>query len=309
MLKWFLFNRRWLLEYIDEKQPIQAPIPAWWVLCAAAAPLFESMQVTFAILQSKQLVLSQQAVEIEALTSRICVGIGIGHENDGNTDYMFLEDNAYIKIGEWWITFDAIKGHINDQGSWARDAFAALSAEDKDATIRNSATFSIDLVDGLNQVCAERDSNNEARAEGSPPVFPIQLATIRPRDFISTVLDPHRDHLKKFWSPADEIENVERDHHSLYKDYNNGIDTRVKNVIDQHDHKTMFNDAWDSIKGRYHCLRCFSSGLATSFANTTSVESDFSILKWSKDSHRRSLTNLALEGIFASKDYAELSRI
>jgi hypothetical protein len=54
---------------------------------------------------------------------------------------------------------------------------------------------------------------------------------------------------------------VERDHHSLYKDYKNGIDTRVKNVIAKHYHKTMFNDAWDSIKGgHYHCLRCFSSG-------------------------------------------------
>ena len=83
----------------------------------------------------------------------------------------------------------------------------------------------------------------------------------------------------------------------------------MKDIIDLHDHKTMFNDAWDSIKGRYNFLRCFSAGLATSFANTTSVESDFSILKWSKDSHRRSLTNLSLEGVFASKDYAVLSRI
>jgi hypothetical protein len=80
-------------------------------------------------------------------------------------------------------------------------------------------------------------------------------------------------------------------------------------VIDHHNHKTMFNDAWDSIMGRYHCLRCFSFGLATSFANTTSVETDFSILNWSKDSHWRSLTNLALEGIFACKDYAEVSRL
>jgi hypothetical protein len=29
MLKWFLFIRRRTLEYIDEKQPIQAPIPAF----------------------------------------------------------------------------------------------------------------------------------------------------------------------------------------------------------------------------------------------------------------------------------------
>jgi hypothetical protein len=60
------------------------------------------------------------------------------------------------------------------------------------------------------------------------------------------------------------------------------------------------------MKGHYDSLRCFSAGLATSFANTTSLESDFSVLKWTKDPHhRRSLTNLALEGVFASKDYDE----
>ena len=142
MLKWFLFNRRQLLENIDEKYSIQEPIPVWWVLCAAPAPLFELMQVTFAILQSKQLVLLQQTVEIEALIRRIGVGIGICHANYGNTDHSFLEDDAYIKIGKWWIAFDAIKGHINDQGSRACDAFAALPAEDKDATICSIATFS-----------------------------------------------------------------------------------------------------------------------------------------------------------------------
>jgi hypothetical protein len=113
------------------------------------------------------------------------VGIGIGHYNDGKPDYMFLEDDEYIKIGKLWIAFDAIKGHINDQGSWARDACAALPPEDKDATIRNIATFSINLVDGLNQVRAEREFNNEARLQDSPPVFPIQMANILSTDFFS----------------------------------------------------------------------------------------------------------------------------
>ena len=144
-----------------------------------------------------------------------------GHEV-GNAEYMFLDDDAFIKVSEWWIAFDSIKGHIHDQGSWARDAFAALSAEDQDATLRDIAVFSVNLVDGLNQVRAERDSNNDAREEDSPPVFPLELAALRPRDFISCVLDPRRDHLAKFWTP-DEIENVERDHNSLFKAYNDGL--------------------------------------------------------------------------------------
>jgi hypothetical protein len=49
--------------------------------------------------------------------------------------------------------------------------------------------------------------------------------------------------------------------------------------------------------------------VATSFANTILVELDFSILKWEKNSNRKSLINLALEGIFATKEHDRLTKI
>jgi len=45
----------------------------------------------------------------------------------------------------------------------------------------------------------------------------------------------------------------------------------------------------------------FCDGLANVFANTTSIESDFSILKWEKNDFRQSMMNLMLEGIFHAK--------
>jgi hypothetical protein len=44
----------------------------------------------------------------------------------------------------------------------------------------------------------------------------------------------------------------------------------------------------------------------TVFANTTSVESDFSILKWEMDDHCTTLMHLSLEGIFQAKQRALL---
>jgi hypothetical protein len=41
--------------------------------------------------------------------------------------------------------------------------------------------------------------------------------------------------------------------------------------------------------------------LATSFTNTTSIKSDFSIPKWEKNLNRKLLTNFALESIFVTK--------
>jgi hypothetical protein len=48
-------------------------------------------------------------------------------------------------------------------------------------------------------------------------------------------------------------------------------------------------------------LRAFVGGLATLFANTTSVESDFLILKWEMDGNWTSSMHLSLEGIFQVK--------
>jgi hypothetical protein len=43
MLKWFLHRYHQLLQYIEEKQPIQALSPAWWIMCIVVAPLFKMM--------------------------------------------------------------------------------------------------------------------------------------------------------------------------------------------------------------------------------------------------------------------------
>ncbi len=72
----------------------------------------------------------------------------------------------------------------------------------------------------------------------------------------------------------------------------------MKAALDKHNEKTFFNEAWDCLKGRFMQLHQLCGGLATMFPNTTSVESDFSIIKWEKND---SLTNLSLVGIMHAK--------
>jgi len=86
--------------------------------------------------------------EIEVLVNNICINISICHDNM-YTSYNELDQNAYIKVNEWWMTIASIKGYIADQGSWACDAFSVQSTEDQDAMIHNIAIFSITLVNEL----------------------------------------------------------------------------------------------------------------------------------------------------------------
>jgi len=79
-----------------------------------------------------------------------------------DTSYSELDQNASIKVDEWWMMITSIKGHIEDYGSWVHDVFNVLFVKYQDATIHNIVVFSITLVNELRQVQAERDSNNEA---------------------------------------------------------------------------------------------------------------------------------------------------
>jgi hypothetical protein len=63
----------------------------------------------------------------------------------------------------------------------------------------------------------------------------------------------------------------------------------------------MFNDAWDCASGWFERLRLLCGRLRTMLANTTSIESDFSVLKWELDENRTVLLHLSLERIFQTK--------
>ena len=60
---------------------------------------------------------------------------------------------------------------------------------------------------------------------------------------------------------------------------------------------------------RFKNLEMFCGGLASTFPATSSVESDFSILKWEKDIHRMSLTEFSLEGVMHARQFKRLQSL
>ncbi len=162
------------------------------------------------------------------------------------------------------------------------------------------AQYAMFIVTGLGNIRAERDENNEPLEQDAPPVMPNQIVKLRHNNFIEQMLDPYHDHLSKFWS-EESIDQVEEGHRYLLKMYND--DAVLHAALKKHDVQTTFIDAWDAVpqQAQVKRLRAFLGGLATAFANTTAVESDFSILKWEMDEFRTCLMHLSLEGIFQTK--------
>ena len=50
-------------------------------------------------------------------------------------------------------------------------------------------------------------------------------------------------------------------------------------------------------------------GLATVFPDTASVESDFSVLGWEKDTYRSALTDFSLEGLLHARQFHKLCEL
>jgi hypothetical protein len=75
------------------------------------------------------------------------------------------------------------------------------------------------------RVRAERDDNNLAFHQDSPPVVPQHLVTLRPAKFIQDVLMPFRDRLMKLWT-VEQIEEIEADHRGLHKLYRDDENVR-----------------------------------------------------------------------------------
>ena len=58
-----------------------------------------------------------------------------------------------------------------------------------------------------------------------------------------------------------------------------------------------FQTCWKPLGNKFKKLRQYCGGVASVMPGTSSVESDFSIINWTKDSHSKCLTDFSLESI------------
>ncbi|CAK9874001.1 unnamed protein product [Sphagnum jensenii] len=77
--------------------------------------------------------------------------------------------------------------------------------------------------------------------------MPMDLIKRRSSTFISELTELRKAQLQATTWTDDQINAIENDHRKLLTGYcrENGISS----IIDQHDHTTLFNEAWDSLDG------------------------------------------------------------
>jgi len=298
-LKFYISCRRKIVEHTDAHAHFESPSAKWWTITLAVAPAISEINKTVVQLQNRSLIIIQQKIKIELLKDLLISMFkvkGIIEINDDKADKFYVD-------GNWCVEHQHIIEHIKDQGSFSQECYAGLDENNQKDVVLQISQFALFIVAGCDSVKAERDGNNYASELDAPPVVPHELVKLAPRHFISDVLNIYRPRLDRFWSEED-IDEIEVEQRDLIKRYNN--DQHIEQIINSYKHTVSFNEAWDKIGVPFNRLRQFCGGLATAFPNTTSVESDFSILKWEKDDNRSSMTDLTLEGIFQCKQMNQI---
>ncbi|KAH9180189.1 hypothetical protein AeNC1_017167, partial [Aphanomyces euteiches] len=260
------------------------------------------INATFVKLQSHDLVISQQRELLTQLVSDIRELFSVHQIVDDEDDFENMSVDDYVRRDGSFVLLTNLHEYVKDLGSRAQEHWAAIDDNERKNLQRTIARFAIGMSDRIAAVEAERSPANNAAIDLAPPVLPKDLVKIRSAVFIAKVIEPRKAHLQATAWTEEQIEAIEREHRDLLKSYR--TDKGVQAMIDGHDHTTSFNAAWDEIgSASYHQLRRLCAGVATVFPNSTSVESDFSILKWELDQFRQCLLDLSLEGIFQSKQF------
>jgi hypothetical protein len=297
---WLILNRVSVLQYIAEDDPAQAPPDWWWVVVSSINAISEHVNYTVTKLQAKNLLVSQQRQELDHLSATLSTWIVIESCNAG------FDNNTHYIFGRWAVSYQNIINYIFDRGIFIQDIYNTLSIELQAQVSTIVSKLVIEIVDGIANIQAERNSDNLPSSDNLPPVLPHKLVKLPTRQFTSIVVE-HLDRLKQFWG-EEAVDTLERQHQYLLIEYQR--DTTLQSALDNCNGHTSFETGWSIVDTKkFNVLRDFCGGMASIFPNTATVESDFSILGWEKDEYRKSLTDLSLEGIIHCKQFELLSAL
>ena len=159
----------------------------------------------------------------------------------------------------------------------------------------------------MSKIIVERDCDDSDMRE-LPPVLPMDLSSMSSRSF-SLVLIQHSTRLKNKFSD-EEFELVDKQFSRLKIAVRENLELKNRlKLLDKIKDTQTFNNCWSPLGNDFDHLKQFCGGIASVLPGTSSVESDFSIINWTKDPHAMSLTDFSLESILHCKQHKSLKSL
>jgi hypothetical protein len=289
---WFDRHRLAVVAYLEEKEPNCMPDYSWWILMLFVHEIAGIAAISCKYLQRHGALLCNQQHTLQRLVLEINNKVRIvGILTEAQRCAIDEATHQLSDSGDYAVAFANVSGCMEDLDMLVKDRLSAMDSGHCETLLRLSAPAILELVDGFTAVVAERTEDNEAYVDAAPDVLPHQLVCILPRDSC-VYLKRHRERLHLTFS-NEEIETIGRQHKALYDSYHRQPD--VKSSIDSFDDSAAYLEAWISLQNTYPLLERFGGGLAAIFPGTSTVESDFSVVKYEKNKNRMSLTDASPE--------------
>jgi hypothetical protein len=130
-------------------------------------------------------------------------------------------------------------------------------------------------------------------------VLPHELIKLSAAEFIRK-MRCYSYRLEQRYS-SEHIDTIADEHKQLLHAYQ--TEQVLKQSINALSSQSAFKDGWSLLGRRFLNLMEFCGVIATLFLGTSTVESDFSILRWEKDAFGKSLSDFGLEGVLQAKQW------
>ncbi|KAG7338215.1 hypothetical protein IV203_031377 [Nitzschia inconspicua] len=289
VLKWFKANRIRLFQHFSEKKPACTPSMEWWLVVIIIQGLVERIEKTFSAMQGTRTLVCEQRQLLTALKQDIKERCYINGPMTDEESISFLAA----------VNNDPLHGfHLNNY-----------------CVLRQEAASSIDEVGRFVQLTMDglRSSSSDADKEAHDCIistianFSLQLVSgiLLSRDFVSC-LEDQRIRLGHKFSEA-EVENIDEQFRKLrlaFKEQSGFsqmlLDAQASCAVQS------FEKCWSQLGSEFEQLRMFCGAIASIMPSTSSVESDFSLINWTKDPNSQSLSDFSLESILHCKQYKKL---
>ena len=305
LLTWLKSKRRHIINHLEEKNPECRPSLDWWIIVYAMQKVIEICNKYMTELQGKQLLVSQQKTILNRLMTRL--------KDLGQVNSTFPVTNVapsdFVSEGLFVMTVASAKSYILNLGDlYIIEVYQQLEVENearfKEIT-KSVANMFVKLIYGISILSPERDSQNNATSD-LPPCQPYSIATLSAFEF-SGLVKSQSERLTSSYpeSYMDELMEEFKSFEDKFK-----YDAGFKATVDLTNNRTAtFENNWKIFNSSFPKLVEFCGGLASVFAGTSTVESDFSIIGFEKDDYRHNLTDLSLEGILHTKQKKIIEQI
>jgi len=234
--------------------------------------------------------------------------------NEENVEFFnaIMNDPLHgFQLNNHVVTKQEIMDSIDEVGGFVQISMDNLRSSDKtqdkethDNILSTIAYFSLQIGHGISKVCAERDHRNGS-ADELPPVLPPHLCSVISREFTCS-FQQQRIRLKQKFSDV-EVEKIDEQFRKLRIAVReqSGFSQMLQNA-EAHSAIQSFEQCWNPLGNEFEDLRRFCGAIASVMPGTSSVESDFSLINWTKDPSSRNLTDFSLESILHCKQYRKL---